>query len=127
MELNKFLEKYFDPNDDSGFNEMIFERQAKIKSLRERLKKYYLTEEELDNLFKIIEKAEMDIEKVKRGFKTQNYTQLDLLKFQKKIVKLQEKMKADFEAKLSKTIKEKYEKAKKIKAEMDKQNPYLQE
>lgn len=126
MELNKFLEKYFDPNDDSGFNEMIFERQAKIKSLRERLKKYYLTEKELDNLFKIIEKAEMDIEKVKRSFKKKDYTKVDLFKFQKKILEIQVKMKTEFEEKLSKTLKEKYEKAKKIKAELDKKNPYLQ-
>lgn len=126
MELNKFLEKYFDPNDDSGFNEMIFERQAKIKSLRERLKKYYLTEKELDNLFKIIEKAEMDIEKVKRGFKKKDYDKIDLFKFQKKILEIQVKMKSDFEEKLAKTIKEKYEKAKKIKADLDKKNPYLQ-
>ena len=126
MEMDKFLEKYFDPNDDSGFNEVIFQRREKMKSLRERLKKYYLTDKELDNLFKIIEKAEMDIEKVKRSLKTKNINQLDLLKFQKKIFEIQLKMKNDFEEKLQKTIKEKYEKAKKYKAELDKKNPYLQ-
>ena len=123
--MNKFLEKYFDPNDDSGFTEMIFERQEKLKSLRERLKQYYLTEKELDNLFKIIEKAEMDIEKVKRSFKKKDYDRLDLFKFQKKILEIQVKMKKDFEEKLEKTIKEKYERAKKIKAEFDSKNPYL--
>ena len=123
--MSKFLEKYFDPDDDSGFNEMIFQRQAKIKSLRERLKQYYLTEKELDDLFKIIEKAEMDIEKVKRGFKKKEYDRLDLFKFQKKILEIQVKMKNDFEEKLQKTIKDKYEKAKKIKAEYDSKNPYL--
>lgn len=125
MEFNKFIEKYFDPNDDSGFTELVFERQAKIKQLRERVKKYHLTEAELDDLFKIIEKAEFDIEKIKRGFKTKGYTEEDLINFQNKIVKIQEKMRDDFEGKLAKIIKEKYERAKKIYEEMKKQNPYL--
>lgn len=125
MEFNKFIEKYFDPNDDSGFTEILFERQAKIKKLRERVKKYHLTDEELNDLFKIIEKAEMDIEKIKRSFKTKGYTEDELMKFQERIVKVQEKMRDDFENKLSKLVKEKYERAKKIYEEMKKQNPYL--
>lgn len=125
MEFNKFIEKYFDPNDDSGFTELVFERQAKIKQLRERVKKYHLTEAELDNLFKIIEKAEFDIEKVKRSFKTKGYTEEELINFQNRIVKIQEKMRDDFEDKLAKLVKNKYERAKKIYEEMKKQNPYL--
>ena len=31
MEFNKFIEKFFDENDDSGFNEIVFARQAKFK------------------------------------------------------------------------------------------------
>lgn len=125
MEFNKFIEKYFDPNDDSGFTELVFERQAKIKQLRERVKKYHLTEAELDDLFKIIEKAEFDIEKVKRSFKTKGYTEEELINFQNRIVKIQEKMRDDFEDKLAKLVKNKYERAKKIYEEMKKQNPYL--
>ena len=56
MEFNKFIEKYFDPNDDSGFNEIIFQRQAKYKGIKERLKGYYLTDKEIEELFKIITK-----------------------------------------------------------------------
>lgn len=125
MEFNKFIEKYFDPDDDSGFTEMVFERQAKIKQLRERIKKYRLSEEEMDNLFKIIEQAEIDIEKIKRGFKKKNYTEDDLVNFQDKIVERQQKMQTDFENKLTQLVKNKYERAKKIYEEMKKQNPYL--
>ena len=50
MEFNKFIEKYFDPNDDSGFNEIIFQRQAKYKGIKERLKGYYLTDKEIEML-----------------------------------------------------------------------------
>lgn len=121
MQFNKFIEKYFDPDDtQSGFNELVFERQARLKKLRERLKKYYLTEEELDKLFVIIENAEIEIEKIKRGFKKKNYTADDLDKFQDRIIAVQEKMKVDFEKKLTKMLKEKYEKAKKIKEKIDK-------
>lgn len=125
MEYNKFIEKYFDPNDDSGFTQILFDRQAKIKQLRERIKKYHLNDAEIDDLFKIIEKAQMDIEKVKRSFKTKGYSEEELINFQNKIVKIQEKMRDDFEDKLAKLVKAKYERAKKIYEEMKKQNPYL--
>ena len=120
MEFNKLIEKYFDADDDSGFTQMIFDRQAKKKALKERVKKYLLTDEEVDKLFQIIEKAEMDIEKIKRSFKKKNYTEDDLVAFQDKIVLIQRKMQEDFEKKLLETIKHKYETAKKILEEIDK-------
>ena len=66
MDFNKFIEKYFDPNDDTGFNEIIFEREARHKAIKERLKKYYLSEKEINSAFEIIINAEMEIEKEKR-------------------------------------------------------------
>lgn len=120
MEYNKFIDKYFDPDNKMGFNEVLFKRQEKINALRERLKQYYLTDEELDHLFKIIEQAEMDMEKVKRKFNGKNYDHVDMMRLQKDLVLIQKKMKDDFEKKLSETIKAKYEKAKKIKEELDK-------
>ncbi len=120
MEYNKFIDKYFDPENKMGFNEVLFARQEKLNALRERLKQYYLTDEELDVLFKIIEQAEMDMEKVKRKFNGKNYDHVDMMRLQKDLVQIQKKMKDDFEKKLSETIKAKYEKAKKIKEEMDK-------
>lgn len=124
MEFNKFLEKFFDENDDSGFNEVVFARQAKFKQIRERLKGYYLTDEEIEKLFEIITNAEIDMENIKRKFNSKEYTREDLVEFEKKLIDIQNKMKEDFDKLLMKMIKDKYEKAKKIKAEMDKKNPY---
>jgi hypothetical protein len=119
MEFNKFIEKYFDPNDDSGFNEIIFQRQAKYKGIKERLKGYYLTDKEIEELFKIITKAEMDMEAIKRKFNGEKYKAKDLVAFEKKLIDIQNKMKTDFDNKLNKILKEKYEKAKKLKAKFD--------
>lgn len=124
MEFNKFIEKFFDENDNSGFNEVVYARQAKFKQIRERLKGYYLTDKEIEKLFEIITKAEIDMENIKRKFNAKKYTEDDLKKFQQKLIDIQNKMKEDFDKLLMKMIKEKYEKAKKIKAEMDKKNPY---
>lgn len=124
MEFNKFLEKFFDENDNSGFNEVVFARQAKFKQIRERLKGYYLTDEEIEKLFEIITNAEIDMENIKRKFNANEYTKEDLVEFEKKLIEVQNKMKEDFDKLLMKMIKDKYEKAKKIKAEMDKKNPY---
>ena len=124
MEFNKFIEKFFDENDDSGFNEVVFARQAKFKQIKERLKGYYLTDKEIEKVFEIITQAEIDIENIKRNFNSKNYTEEDLKNFTKKLIDRQNKMKADFDKKLGEIIKAKYEKAKKIKAEMDRKNPY---
>lgn len=126
MEYDKFIEKYFDPNDDSGFTELVFKRQEKLKALKVRLKKYYLTDKEIDDLFKIIINAEMEMEHVKRKFNARKYTEMDLVKFQNKLIDIQKKMKKDFEEKLNKTLKTKYEKAKKAMEELNKRNPYMQ-
>ena len=126
MDYDKFIEKYFDPDDDSGFNEIVFKRQEKLKALKVRLKKYYLTDREIDDLFQIIIKAEIDMEQVKRKFNARKYTEMDLVKFQNKLIDIQKKMKKDFDEKLNKTIKTKYEKAKKTMDELNKKNPYIQ-
>ena len=119
MDYNKFVEKYFDENDETGFNDVLFERQKHLAALRERLKKYYLTDEEIDKLFEIIINAEMKIEEVKRSFKTKDYTEEDLDKFQQKLLDIQNKMKEDFDKKLNATLKAKYERAKKILKERE--------
>lgn len=126
MEYDKFIEKYFDPDDDSGFTELVFKRQEKLKALKVRLQRYYLTDKEIDDLFQIIIKAEMEMEHVKRKFNSRKYTEIDLVKFQNKLIDIQKKMKKDFEEKLNKTLKNKYEKAKKTMEELNKKNPYLQ-
>lgn len=118
MEYNSFVDKFFDPEDKQGFNKVIFERQNKLKALKERLKQYYLNDNELDILFKIIERAEFDMEKVKKKF-PKNYETTDMMRLQKDLVMIQKKMKEDFEKKLSEMLKAKYDRAKKIKEELD--------
>ena len=118
MEYNSFIDKFFDPEDKQGFNKVIFERQNKLKALKERLKQYYLNDHELDILFKIVERAEFDMEKVKKKF-PKDYETTDMMRLQKDLVMIQKKMKEDFEKKLSEMLKAKYEQAKKIKEELD--------
>jgi len=120
MEYNNFIDKFFDPEDKMGFNKVIFERQEKLKALRERLKQYYLNDHELDILFKIIEQAEIEMEKIKKKFNPKDYETTDMMKLQKDLVLVQKKMKEDFEKKLTEMLKAKYERAKKIKEELDK-------
>lgn len=122
MDFDKFAEKYFDENDNTGFNDMLLQRQFKLKSLKERLKKYRLSAAEIDKLFEIIIKAEMEMEKVKRSFNSKKYTEKDLDNLYDKLVAIQNKMKEDFEKSLNKLLKEKYEKAKKILEEREKKN-----
>ncbi len=125
MEFNKFVEKYFDPDDKDGFNEVIFARQAKIAQARERIKKqYHFDEDELDELFKVVEKGQFDVEKVRRSFKNEDYIKIGMVKIQAKIIEAEKKMQKEFEDKLAKMIKAKYMKYKKIKEELDKQNPF---
>ena len=125
MEFNKFVEKYFDPDDKDGFNEVIFARQAKIAQARERIKKqYHFDEDELDELFKVVEKGQFDVEKVRRSFKNEDYVKIGMVKIQAKIIEAEKKMQKEFEDKLAKMIKAKYMKYKKIKEELDRQNPF---
>ena len=125
MEFNKFVEKYFAPDDKDGFNEVIFARQAKIAQARERIKKqYHFDEDELDELFKVVEKGQFDVEKVRRSFKNEDYVKIGMVKIQAKIIEAEKKMQKEFEDKLAKMIKAKYMKYKKIKEELDKQNPF---
>jgi len=114
MDLDKFSEKYFDPNDNTGFSDVIMARQFKLKSLRERLKKYYLTDKEIDNLFEIIIKAEVEMENIKKKVDYNKCTQHDLNNLYRNLLSVQYKMKEDFDKKLNAFLKAKYEKAKKI-------------
>lgn len=114
MESNEFIEKFFDPDKESfGFEEVVYKRQAHLNRLRKKLRKYYLSDEEIDKLFIIIDKAQIAIEKLKRSSDYKNASHGDVIKITQKILEVQRKMKTDFETKLNETIKKKYEKAKK--------------
>ena len=108
MDFNKFIEKYFDPDDDSGFNEIIFEREARHNAIKKRLKRYYLSEKEINSAMEIIINAEIEMEKEKRKFKKKDYNQQDLFKFQKKLFEIQVKMKKNFDEKVNNLLKKKY-------------------
>ena len=124
MTYDKFIEKFFDPENDDGCNEVVFQRNEKKKALRERLKKYKLDDKELDDLFKIIVDAEIVMEKIKRKYKGDDYTVAELNKFKKQMTDVQEKMQKDFEKKLADTLQKKFEKAKKFMEEYNKKNPF---
>ncbi len=124
MSYDKFIEKYFDPENDDGFNEVVFQRNERKTGLRKRLEKYKLDEKEIDELFKIIVNAELEMEKIKRKYKGDDYTVGQLNDFRKKMEDVQQKMQKDFEKKLAETLKKKFEKAKKIVDEYNKKNPF---
>ncbi len=116
MSNEEFIERFYNPDDPNqeSFNEIVYERQIHKNALRQRIKKYYLSDDEIDNLFKIIDSAEIEIEKIKRN---QDYTKCsreDLVKISKKIASIQEKMRADFESKLKIAVKKKAELIQKI-------------
>ncbi len=124
MTYDKLIEKYFDPENDDGFNEVVFQRNEKKIGLKKRLQKYKIDEKEIDILFKIIVNAELEMEKVKRKYKGDDYTVGELNKFKKQMTDIQEKMKNDFEKKLAEILKKKFEKAKKIVDAYNKNNPF---
>lgn len=118
MDENELFNKFYKDKDDKAkeaFDEMYAERKKHKDALRERLKKYALTEAELDDLFKIISKAEIKIEELKsqQTYK-ENYSAEELNKFGFKIFDIQHKMRKDFDAKLKKIVNKKIEDAKRI-------------
>lgn len=121
MDSNDFIEKFYNPEDEAnmGFEEMVYKRQSHKNGLIKRLKKYLLSEKEIDELLKIVEKAEVEIEKIKRNLDYKKADHVVMIEMMKKIYYLQQQMKSDFEKKLTQTVKKKYENAKK---ELEKRN-----
>ena len=106
--------------DDFGFGEVLAQRREKKKALRQRLQKYYLKDKEIDELFKIIEKAEDKMEKIKRSVDYKNCAMGEVSKMSERLYEVQNQMKEDFEKELNKVLKRKYENAKKILEERKK-------
>ncbi|MBR1617836.1 hypothetical protein IJ670_06760 [bacterium] len=122
MDFNdKFVEKFYDPDKDNGLSTVILERQAKLDVLRKNLiEKYYLEDDEIDKLFKIIIDAEIKIEKIKQTTDFSKATNKDLIDFQQKLIDIQDKMKQDYDKKLEQIVKTKFENAKKYLKEKEK-------
>ncbi len=89
-------------------------RQEHKDKLRERLKKYYLSDSEIDKLFIIIKKSEEKIEKIKYSIDYSKAGQEELFEMAEKIKKVQKNLKDNFEKELNKLLKNKYIKAKKF-------------
>lgn len=116
MDSEEFIAKFYNPDDshNSGFEKVVYDRQIHKDALRKRIKKYYLSDDEIDKLFKIIEKAEIEIENIKRRQNYNKCSREDLVEISKKIANIQEKMRDEFEKKLKVAVKNKMELMKKL-------------
>ena len=94
-------------------------REEHKAALRQRLLKYRLTNEEIDNLFLIFTKAEEKIEKIQKSVNYKTATHIELLEMQEKVAEVQQAMKQEFEENLNKILKHKYNLAKKILKEIN--------
>lgn len=83
-------------DDDFGFREVLIERQKHKDALKERLIKQNFSDKEIDKLFKIIKKAEDDMEKVKKSLKYDSKMPGLGVKLKRDLIEIQNKMKADF-------------------------------
>ena len=83
-------------DDDFGFREVLIERQKHKDALKERLIKQNFSDKEIDKLFKIIKKAEDDMEKVKKSYNYKSGVPGAGIKLKNDLIEIQNKMKADF-------------------------------
>ncbi len=117
MELDDIYSEFEEENEqeyDFGYKEVVEERKKHKDALRQRLYKYYLKDDEIDKLFKIIENAENKMDKIKNNTDYKNAQAGDILRMSEKLKDIQNQMKEEFEKELNKTLKRKYENAKKI-------------
>ena len=94
-------------DDDFGFREVLIERQKHKDALKERLIKQNFSDKEIDKLFKIIKKAEDDMEKVKKSLKYDSKMPGLGVKLKRDLIEIQNKMKADFNKEFSEIISKK--------------------
>ena len=83
-------------DDDFGFREVLIERQKHKDALKERLIKQNFSDKEIDKLFKIIKKAEDDMEKVKKSYNYKSGVPGAGIKLKNDLIEIQNKMKSDF-------------------------------
>lgn len=105
-EIQKQEEK---PN-DFGFGEVLKERQKHKIALRERLEKQDFTKKEIEKLFKIISKAEDEMEKIKAKFDYKAKIQGSGIKLQADLIEVQKKMKKEFDIEFYKILQAKKKK-----------------
>ena len=93
--------------DDFGFSKVLEERQKHKDGLRRRLEIMQFSEKEIDKLFKIIEKAEVNMEEVKAKFDYKAKIKGSGVKLQQDLIAIQLKMKEDFDKEYKRIIEKK--------------------
>ncbi len=103
-EINAPKEQAKKEEDDFGYKEVLAERQKHKDALKERLIKQNFTQKEIDKLFKIISKAEIDMEKVKSAYNYKSKIPGAGIKLRDTLIEIQNKMKADFDKEFNEMI-----------------------
>ncbi len=109
-EAQKEVEKEQKDNieqDDFGYSEVLKERQKKKDALKERLIKQNLSDKEIEKLFRIIEKAEAEMEKIKKNFNYKAKIQGASIKLHDDLIAIQNKMKKDFDEEFTRILRQK--------------------
>ena len=94
-------------DNDFGFDEVLKERQKKKDALKERLRNQNLTNREIAKLFSIIEKAEIEMEVIKRDYDYNLKVPGQAVKMRQNLIDVQLKMKKDFDEEFMKILKKK--------------------
>lgn len=105
-EYSKLNKKEEDGN-DWGFGEVLKERQKHKDALRKRLENQNFSENEIEKLFKIISKAELEMEEIKSKFNYKARIPGSGVKFQKDLYEIQMRMKDEFDKEFKRMLQEK--------------------
>ena len=107
VEVEKEHQEIIEKKDDYGFAQVLAERQKKKEALKERLVKQNFSEKEIEKLFKIIEKAEDEMEKIKKAYDYKAKIKGASVKMRDDLIAVQNKMKKDFDEEFIKMLKQK--------------------
>ena len=107
VEVEKEHQEIIEKKDDFGFAQVLAERQKKKEALKERLVKQNFSEKEIEKLFKIIEKAEDEMEKIKKTYDYKAKIKGASVKMRDDLIAVQNKMKKDFDEEFIKMLKQK--------------------
>lgn len=107
VEVEKEHQEAIEQKDDFGFAQVLAERQKKKDALKERLVNQNFTEKEINKLFKIIEKAEDEMEKIKKAYDYKAKIKGASVKMRDDLIAVQNKMKKDFDEEFMRMLKQK--------------------
>ena len=93
--------------DDFGFSKVLEERQKHKDALRRRLEILKFNEKEINKLFEIISKAEVEMEEVKAKYDYKAKIAGSGVKLQNDLIAIQKKMKEDFDKEFKRIIEKK--------------------